>query len=73
MQGQRRSRLHVYQAVVRPVDGQQTLTVAVHRVESCDTMHILLQQAIACPTLEAFRTALGTVQTQRLLGSAGVG
>ena len=39
------------------------IATAVHRVESRATLHALLRQAIACPTLEAFRTALGTVQS----------
>jgi hypothetical protein len=39
------------------------VATAVHRVESRDTLHALLRQAIACPTLEAFRTALGAVQS----------
>ena len=38
------------------------IATAMHRVESRDTLHTLLRQAIACPTLEAFPTALGTVQ-----------
>jgi len=38
------------------------IATAVHRVESRATLHTLLRQAIACPTLEAFHTALGTVQ-----------
>ena len=41
----------------------EDVATAVQRVESRDTLHTLLRQAIACPTLEAFRTALGAVQS----------
>ena len=39
------------------------VATAVQQVESRDTLHILLRQAIACPTLEEFRAVLGAVQS----------
>ena len=41
----------------------EEMATTVQRVESRDALHTLLGQAIACPTLEAFRTALGAVQS----------
>ena len=41
----------------------EEVVTAVQRVESRDTLHTLLRQAIACPTLEEFRAVLGAVQS----------
>jgi hypothetical protein len=36
---------------------------AVQRLETRDTLHVLLRQAMTCPTLEAFRDALHGLQS----------
>jgi hypothetical protein len=38
------------------------ILAAVRRLEDRETLHALLRQAIICPTLEALREALPTVQ-----------
>lgn len=35
---------------------------AVQRLETRDTLHVLLRQAIMCPNLEAFRDSLRSIQ-----------
>jgi hypothetical protein len=39
------------------------IRTAVQRLETRDTFHVLLRQAMTCPNLEAFRDALGNIQS----------
>ena len=39
------------------------IRTAVQRLETRDTLHMLLRQAMTCPSLEAFRDALRSIQS----------
>jgi hypothetical protein len=39
------------------------IRAAVQRLETRDTLHELLRQAMTCPNLEAFRDALHSIQS----------